>query len=450
MNLWSKQLMSNGLMGIVILAVVSSAMAGYPTDNLVIRPIETTGIQWGPSDIYMDIHNVRPDSAQVIVRISTTYKDHYMCSDDYLDFDTSFVVAPESDDKYKVTFEVPGAFGMSVTTALIWWEYFDPQPDWQARDSVRKVFTGRFITTEAAAQYSERRHNIGPYAANIGTTLLNWEFPRLVLYMTAKGKTLHDISRELIVRQEYVRIIYDRLAAAGFYPDEEEPYRPEILAVSEGEAFKIREMLPEIVGVVSEWYREHKSSPKAILSKKIDPEQNGIALQLLISLAMLHSALIDNDAGMNGCSREESYRKAIEPGWIVQGGEFFMPRLCLVPFAFNDDTKAIYWTVVRPDPNAAIDVEPITNTRAYVELNRAEIPTVKADMWCDKNPAGGEYRELLNRLNKHACEIAHTGDTSFNSSMMLNYILRLAMGEYFKDKLPPDGSLDCIRVEYSQ
>ncbi len=414
-------------------------------------------LQWGMRTISFTVDNPRSDSARIDVKVMTLYADHYLSGLNTIEQDTTLYVGPLAVQDMGVKFEIPGSFGRVISKAFFYWHYLHPFPnDSNAADSAAKTYSTVTIAKDEARVLVDRKHAVGPGYSKIDHPLLDFEFPRLMLFLLSRGSTLKEIEDLFIVEDGYTQHVYQKLKQDGFFPVAADTLAPGILALTEPELYSLRAKTKLATETFSAWYdREGKAGLDKIMKKAgLDDFSRELpGLQLKILLTLLERDLVDSTAAFdishfqNPDRDQKSQNRA---RWIVQGGDFFMPRLCLAEF---QDTGNFYLSTFSPDPKLPYDVASIWDMRKTIDKPTVTIPQIKA----------AQLRKVIEKANKEKlvdslalalksiisqARSDVTAMKPYQASYLADYIYEVGLGDYFAAHKVPVDWLDCVIIRY--
>ncbi|MDD4050285.1 MAG: hypothetical protein PHR28_00120 [candidate division Zixibacteria bacterium] len=443
------------LMLLIISAVVLAGDAGAVGPKL--ENIQIDLIQWGIRTVTFKVDNPRSDSAQIDVKFMTLYPDHYLSGLNMYKKDTTMFVGPLGVQDMAVTFEIPGSFGRVIPRVFIYWHYLHPYADDStASDSTTQTFSSVFIAKDEARVLVDRKHSVGPGYCKIDHPLLDFEFPRLMLFLLSRGSSLKAIENLFIVEEGYTGYIYNQLRQDGFFPLASDSLAPGILALAEPELYTIRAKTKLATETFAAWYdREGKAGLDKIMKKAglddFTQELPGVRMKILLTL--LETNLVDSTVAFDIShfrEPDQDQKSQSRARWIVQGGDFFMPRLCLAEF---QDKGVFYLSTFSPDPKLPYDVAPIWDMRKAVEKPAVTIPEIKATQ-LRKIVEKAQKDELVDSLGLALRSIISEARTDvaamkpYQASYFADYIYQVALGDYFAVHKVPADWLDCVIVRY--
>ena len=423
--------------------------------DFTVKDLQLDRIEWGIRTLTIKTDNPRDDTARLHVVIYSLYTDHYMSGLDRFDVDTNFVVPPHQSPVIKLSFEMPGSFGRIVTRAFVYWQFPQAGEGQKTSDSTFKTFSSVFIPKDEALQYSDSKHSLGPVYSIIDYPTLNFEFPRLILFLLSRGGTLWDIQELFIVEDGYTQLIYHRLREQGFFPLPGDTLSPGILAVTEPEAYKLRVRTQAAIETFAAWYAGGGGKGLMEIMRKAGLKDSLVvlpSLQLKILMTLLEKGWVNLPQGFDVSHFEKiSADLALQnrPRWIVAGGEFFLPRLCGAAFEQN---KMLLLSSFSPNPQLPYDKAPIYDIRKRAETAADSIPTIKVGQ-LRKAVAEAEKKGLLNDLAPKLKQVVleAQGDLEkcqpYQMPYLADYIYSVVLGGYFV-KHQPEGRFDCVQVKY--
>jgi|GEM_PF-3363401 len=414
-------------------------------------------LQWGLRTITVNVDNPRSDSARLDVKVMTLYPDHYLSGLKTLEVDTTIFIEPLAVRDIAVKFEMPGSFGRVISKAFFYWRYLHPWPnDSFAADSSSKTFSSVAIAKDEALTLSNRKHSIGPGYCKIDHPLLDFEFPRLMLFLLSRGSTLKKIEDLLLVEDGYTQYVYQQLRRDDFFPLPADTLAPGILALTEPELYTIRARTTQGTETFAAWYDQEGKAALDKLMKKagLDDfcrELPGLQMKILLTLLekdlVADASAFDISHFQNPDQDQKSQNRA---RWIVQGGDFFMPRLCLAEF---QDKGIFHLSTFSPNPKLPYDVAPIYDMRKAIENPLVPIRQIKAS----------QLRKIIDKATKEklidgvaadlkAIVEAARGDVAvmqpYQAPYLADYIYQTILGGYFVSKESPADWLDCVIIKY--
>jgi len=442
-----------GITAICSLLVFFAAGAVSSQQSIVVGNMQMDQVRWGSRLLHVPVENLRDTTAHIEVTLHTVYPGHYLSGLDRLEVDTTFDVPANESLDIDVSFEIPGSFGRMATRAMVVWRYDDYEPPPEVNDTVLQVFSNVFKAKGDATEYAGRKHGVGPVYSTIDHFPLNFEYPRLVLFLLARGESPESISELFKAQADYTDLIIARFGDEGFFPRADRVLAPGVLAISEREGYPLKEKADAAVGAFASWYENTgKDALFSIMDDcEIDPYTRELpSLQIPILLALFEASWADTEAGFEPL-RFEDMTRDIEmhnrTRWIVQGGEFFLPKLCLGVFEQNGQ---MYLATFSPDPKLPFDKASIYNMRKAVEEAGEAIVVIERERIRDILAAVRDkgviadfesaFRPIVDeaRAGLEYCE-------DYQAPYLADYLFRLAVGKYFVDHRPSQG-LDCVRI----
>lgn len=437
----------------VILGVLS---AGPVTgQDIVIGKMELDKVEWGIRKLYIPVDNLRDDTAYLNVIIHTVYPAHYLSGIDRLTVDTTLTVAPFALGRLEVPFEIPGSFGRAVSRAVVFWRYKGSRTPPGVPDSTFQMFSTVFYAQEDATPYADRKHCIGPAYAMIDYFDMNFEYPRLILFLLARGENLDAINSLFDTETDYTGLLVQRLRDQGFFPFGTDSLVPGVLAIEEGEGYAIKSKVKDAGEAFATWYENTGGQQLDDIFAEVglEPYTRELpALRMPILLTLLRENWVDTEHGFGVPQYEDmktDLRALTHPRWFVQGGEYFMPKLCLAAF---EENGRMHLGTFSPDPALPFDKAPIYDLRRAVEEAAGSLILVDARQIRDALARARQQNlaaDVVDRLR----EIIPDAQTdiqrfaAYQTPYLADYIIRVILGDYFVDQGPSEG-LDCIQVEY--
>jgi hypothetical protein len=445
-------------------AVIAAGIALFTTlffanllmaQKVVLGNYSMDKMQWGMRYIRFPIKNQMADPVRVNVMIQTMYPSHYASGLERLQVDTTLTLPPHDSGEYHVFFEVPGSYGRMATRATVYFWPDSSKSGSKGTDSTFQVFSTVFIAQGEAQQYGSRKHCVGPPYAIIDYPILNFELPRYILFMLARGIQPTAISNTFGIDASYVQLLMSRMLDQGFFPFKGDPNMPGILAISEDEAYKLKDKTRAAGDLFAKWFDEKGGAALARILEKgnvDDFSRNMPALRMALLLNLLEEAWADPAKGFD-IARFENEKNDLTVQnrlhWIVQGGDFFLPRLCLAAF---DQKERLHFGTFSPNPQLPFDKAPIYNLRDSSEQMADAIPYVDAAA-VRQMLAEARKQGLIKELAPKLKEIIVSAQADLEKFQPLqapylaDYFYQTALGAYFIKHKP--AGLDCIGVKYT-
>jgi hypothetical protein len=443
---------------IPLLLLAALAVGPAAAEGLSIGQIELDRNEWGSRKLYVQADNNTDDTVRIRIQLQTVYPTHYLSGLEHLTVDTTVVLGPKGIKDYVVPFQMPGSFGRIVTRAMIHWKYDHYVPANNAPDSTFQIFNNVFVAKGKTVDYADQKQSIGPVYSVMDHFQMNFEYPRLVLYLLSRGETPAQISTLFEADTEYTQEVISELRTEDFFPIETDSMAPGILAISEKEGYALKPVEKEAAETFADWYaKKGQKELKEILSQAgIDDYTGGLpSLQMAILYTLLMEKWTAPASGIGTPRFEEKtvdLRVLNQPHWIVQGGEFFLPKLCLAAF---DDNDIFHFGTFSPDPKLPFDKASIYDMRAAADKEAGSIIEIKADQMRQAVDLAGREK-LVDKISnevvgKAVSEIEKQKliepFKTYQRPYLADYIIRLMLGEYFIDHRP-DMGIDCIKVGY--
>ena len=441
---------------LIVMILFSSALPGMPDEDFIVGEMKMDRLQWGMRQLAIPISNPRQDTAYVRVTTYTFYMDHYLSGMDNIATDTSFIVFPANIDTHTVHLEWPASFGRIVTRVHLYWRFNNPDSGQIAADSMSMSFSSVIRSGGDAALYEGVKHCIGPAWSVMDYPVMNYELPRLMLFLLSREVELNKIATILRVERRYNDRVFQQLTGEKFFPIPESTTSPGILGITESEAYVLRNRTNRALELFTAWYDDKgKNKLDKIIGKSGLDDGAAImpSLRMVILLSLLREPLIDLPQGYD-IFRFEDKRADLanlnRPAWIVQGGEFFMPRLCI---AAADDDGSLRLSTYLPGPRLKFDKEAIIEMIAAVDSASGSIPRVKASTVAkiirqarEDNLVEELAEELQPLIDDARFDIEHIKD--YQEKYLAEYFFRIVLGAYFAKNRPSGITVDCIKVVY--
>jgi hypothetical protein len=444
---------------VLLLLVLSLICVGsLPAQDIIIGNIEFDRIEWGSRLVYIPVENAVDDIARLNIIIHTIYPGHYLSGLERLEVDTTVMLAPEVSVDLAIPFVIHGSFERVVTRVMIFWNFDSYVPEANVPDSTFQIFNRVYNPKGDADEYLGRKHAIGPVYSVMDHFLMNFEYPRLVLFLMSRGMSAENISSLFKAEHSYTGDIINDLRQEGFFPLPEDSLVPGLLAISESEGYTLKNLVQSAADAFSSWYEEtgRKEIENILDEVGIDDYNRGLpALQLPLLHTLLMEEWVEKTPGFDVLGfNDKDYDLQIhnQPRWIVQGGEYFLPKLCLAAF---EERGELHFGTFSPDPSLPFDKATIYNLRKQVEQEAGSVVTIDAvriqkalakarEIKLVDEIGGGKIRQVIENPETQAILKTYK---PFQEPYLADYIIRSALGEYFLNHRP-DGGLDCIKVGY--
>jgi len=434
-----------------IFSLMLGSVAGAQSPDITIGDMTIDRLQWGERILKIPVENHRDDSARLSIYIQTVYPHHYLSGLDRLDVDTFPVVPPNASLELFPSFEIPGSFGRAAIRAQVFWRY-DNGPT-VGPDSTFQVFTNVFEPKGEAGQYAGKRHSVGPAYSVMDHFQLNFEYPTILLYFLARDKSLTEISTLFKAEMEYSTLTVDRLRQEGFFPRENDSLSPGLLAVSEREGYPLRDKAQAAVAAFTKWYKNDGANKlDGILDDLgVDSRTRTLpSLQIPIFLALLEEPWNNPAIGLEPIgfeNQDNDIRTQNQPHWIMEGGDFFLPKRCLAVFK---DNGVLHLATFSPNPELPFEKATIYDMRKAAQESDGALAKVEASQLrqaVEEARKQGLVKDLAAKLDPIIAE-AQTGlefCPPYKKAYLADYIYRMALGGYFVDHMPERG-MDCVQV----
>jgi hypothetical protein len=424
------------------------------SQNFAIGDINLDQIKWGMRKLLIDVENPREDSVRIDILIKTFYPQHYLSGLDPFKVETTIVIQPLYFETYEIEMEIPASFDRLISRVEIFWRYNQPGPDDRELDSLFQRFSNVFKARDDAAVYGERKHSIGPAYCMIDYLEMNFEYPRLILFLLSRGESLEAINSMFYAEWAYTALLVERMRENGFFPFAKDT-RPGILAITENEAYAVKEKIKPLSEKFTRWFDEkgQKKLDEILTEFGVDDFTGGLpSIQMKMLLTLLEAEWVDPDAGFDIShfeKKEVDLQVQNKPKWIVQGGEFFMPKLCLAEF---EEQGEYHVGTFSPDPSLPYDKAPVYDLRKAVEDASGAITSIDMEKF-SQAVEKAKKKKLVKDISKDIMKTVEAAQADieqfqeYQASYLADYIIRVMLGDYFSGHKPGDG-LDCVRIRY--
>jgi hypothetical protein len=441
--------------------VLASVMLAVQPDHGIAQDFQIGRIQfdkleWGQRRLIIPVDNFRDDTARMVCMIQTIFPQHYISGLERLTVDTSFVVPPHSSDNCLIPVELPGSYGRMMSRVIVYWRFDHPRPEDRTPDSVMQVFKPAFVAHGPAMEYAEKRHSVGPVYSIMDHHDMNFEYPRLVLFLLSRGRSLAEIGALFEADPEYTGAVIKNLRADGLFPLASDTLAPGILAIEEAEAYAVKPKLDSAAKTFASWYttKGEKQLSDILRRAGLDDYVAGLpSLRLSILLTLLEESSGDTAKGVMTPvfdNMDADLAMQNRPRWIVQGGEFFLPRLCLAAFA---DKGQLYYGSFSPDPTLPFDKAPIYDFRKLAEESGDAIPVIEASQMREilrqarqtgmVKDIAGVFKQVIAGVQTDIKRFK-----SYQTPYLADYVYAVVLGAYFAGQKNAK-QLDCFQVRFS-
>lgn len=428
-------------------------MAAAQSKDVTIGDMTIDRLEWGERLLKVPVENLRNDTAHLSIYIQTVYPHHYLSGLDRLDVDTFLAIPPKASLEVYPSFEIPGSFGRVGIRAQVYWRYDNGRT--VGPDSTFQVFTNVFEPKGDAGQYAGKRHSVGPVYSIMDHFQLNFEYPTLLLYFLARGQTPEQISTLFKAEMEYTELTINRLRKENFFPRDEDSLSPGLLAVSEEEGYPLRDKAQAAVAAFTAWYEKGggKKLDGILDDAGVDSRTRTLpAVQIPIFLALLEESWNNPMIGLETIGfkdQDADITTQNQPHWIMEGGDFFLPKRCLAIFKDNGN---VYQATFSPNPELPYEKATIYDMRKAVQDADGALAQIKASQMLqvvEQARKDGLVKDLAAKLDPIITE-AQSGlefCPPYKKAYLADYICRMALGGYFVDH-PPERGVDCVQVAY--
>ncbi|MCK5126598.1 MAG: hypothetical protein KAR42_10105 [candidate division Zixibacteria bacterium] len=424
----------------ILLLSVTAVNAGFlRVNNMKLDPNH-----WGERHIIIPIENPSQDSARMTAELTITYPNHYLSGTETEAIDTSFIIESLFTGKKKFNFYLNGSFGRARMALVLKWKHVSDDPE-TVYDSTVQIFSNNFSARGDARGLVMHRYPIGPMGAMSNYNNLSYEYPRLVLYLTSRGTSIKDLNKMFRSDTTYTKAIIDEFRKRGLYPADTSYLNPAVLAISESEGFTARPKIMNFAAIFSEWYlsKGEKQLNKYLADAAIDSAAADI--QALKMQILYHALLFEWGTNTEYKLGErvnlaDDLRYLNTLHWIVQGGEFFQPRVCMS--AFTIDSTNLILGAFRPDQTLVCSKLALTFMYDRAKWNngvgKSNLPEITIEQFSallNKAQKGNLVDNLTKKLRQTIADVK--GDLGFYSEnkeyFLADYIVRITVGNCFKD-----------------
>ncbi len=428
-------------------------MAAAQSKDITIGDMTIDRLEWGERFLKVPVENHRNGTAHLSIYIQTVYPHHYLSGLDRLDVDTFAVIPPKTSMELFPSFEIPGSFGRVGIRTQIYWRY-DNGPT-IGPDSTFQVFTNVFEPKGEAGQYAGKRHSVGPAYSIMDHFQLNFEYPTLLLYLLARGQSPQEISTLFKAEMQYTDLTIRRFRKEGFFPRTEDSLSPGLLAVSEKEGYPLRDKVQAATAAFAAWYEKDGAKKLDGILDDIDIDSRTRTLpsvQIPLLLALLEKQWNNPVIGLETIGFEDQdvdVRTQNQPHWIMEGGDYFLPKRCLA--VFKDNGK-LHLATFSPNPELPFEKATIFDMRKAAQDADGALAQIDASQMrraVEQARKDGLIKDLAAKLDPIIAE-AQAGlefCPPYKKAYLADYIYRMALGGYFVDH-PPERGIDCVQVTY--
>ena len=425
---------------------------------LRINRITMDGNRWGARTFTIPFENLVDDSARVLVTLTISYRNHYLSGHEETVFDTSYTIPPQFTGDKKLEFNLDGSFGQARMDVVLKWRH-DSDPDSVGYDSLNQMFSNNFAGRQGSQGLDTYRYVIGPAHAAMEDRQFCFEYPRLLLFLTARGSTVDAVDQLMHPDSRYTWAIAEHFYDIGLFPDRPETTAPAVLALDETEGFAVREHVLAFNKEFDDWYKDKGSEEITRFCREAEIDSSVFSIPAFRML-FLYSLLID----------EWSENKPFAPRflaidddnfalnhvhWIIQGGEFFQPRVCFG--AYIDDTANILnCGLFEPDPSlpcfkTGMETMHLHAARAH-KISGIAMQAVSGEQMAMALKIAKKKKCGKAILKKLGDSIAKSREglsfyTDLLEPCLADYFVRMALGDSFKGERP--FALEkCFMVRY--
>ncbi|MEE9443638.1 MAG: hypothetical protein V3V99_13315 [candidate division Zixibacteria bacterium] len=443
---------------IVLIFIIGTCSSLSEAQKIFVKKISMDRNLWGLRYLKIPIENNRNDTARVSAEYFIKYENHYLSGLERTGFDTTFIVPPKSTNEYRFYYELPGSFGRSKSRLLIRWKYDNPLESDTIQDSTLQSFNTTVTAIGGADQYDAKKHSPGPAYGILNYQDIFFEYPRLLLYLLARQKTVDEIGTIFRVDLRSSYSIIDRLRSEGLFPEDQEDLKPRLVAISENEGFQIRPQINIATESFQAWYKSKgKAKLDEILAETgINPEQKGSkALRTLVLLSLLNESWTEPGSlsGLESTDFGKVLSNLNSVKWIVQGGDFFMPRLSLGAYEKNKDIVLFTFSL---DPVRGYEKARLTGVHENIEekirLLQTEVPSISPKDLIEIMKIArqsGLTDDLLKDIKSLLESVTSNLETyqGYQEPYLANYLIRSVVGGAFAERRHRNN-LDFIIVRY--
>ncbi len=425
--------------------------------GVTIDQIEFDRNEWGSRNVFIQADNILDDTARLSIVIRTIYPGHYLSGLERLEVDTNVVLGPGASEDFVIPFKMHGSFERMVTRVQIFWRYDNYTPEPGVPDSTFQIFNNVFRARGEAANIAGKKYSIGPVYSVMDQLQMNFEYPRLVLYFLSRGEKPEKISTLFEADLEYTNEVIQDFREEGYFPISDDKLAPAIIGIAEYEGYVLKKAIDQASDAFAAWYDKggRKEFGEILAGAGIDAytaELPVVQMPLLIRLLMdswINSAS-DYDV-MHFEKMDQDLRSSNRTRWIVQGGDFFLPKLCLGVFEEKGD---VCFGTFSPDPKLPFDKATIFNMRGKLEKDFGSATVLEAEQLRQAISEAGK-KQFIDKIADELKSIVTDKQTleifehyrPYKAPYLADYMCRMALGRYFINYLPEEG-LDCVRVKY--
>ncbi|MEZ5358892.1 MAG: hypothetical protein R3F48_08675 [Candidatus Zixiibacteriota bacterium] len=440
---------------VLFIVCCSTAEAGF----LRISHMTLDPNRWGERSLTIPIENPVDDTARINVSLTTAYPNHYLSCVDEIEFDTVLVIPPKFNGQEDVKFYIDGSFGRAKISFLAKWKH-DGDADTVGYDSTVQTFSVSFDARGPAEGLDDYRYGLGAMHSVWFDRNFDYEYPRLLLYLISRDKSVEEVHNMFYPSLDYTRKLAEHFQARGLIPENSTDAVKTFLAISENEGFAIRPEIMKFSEEFIQWYESKgsKNLDKYLREAGIDSAAAAIpALRMTVLYSLLmESWLAENAREWHAFENSpEDINIWNRPRWLVQGGAFFQPRLCMA--SFDDDVPGeILLGAFVPDYSLACMRLSLVfmHQRAEKDLSirDAAIATITAadakaalDKARDKKLTKEAQKMLTDVIENTATHLPYYNDAM--KPALADYICRIALASCFVDE--PQFTLDkFVAVRY--
>lgn len=445
------------VLAIVLIVIIGICPSLSKAQKLFVKKITMDRNLWGLRYLKIPIENNRNDTARVSAEYYIGFGDHYLSGLESINFDTTYVVPPNGTTEFKFYYELPGSFGRSKSRLIIRWVYDNPLESDTIQDSTFQSFNTTVTAIRGAEGYDTKKHCPGPAYSILNYKDTFFEYPRLLLYLLARQKTIDEIGSLFRVDLRSSYSIIDRLRSDKLFKEDQADLRPLLVAISENEGFQIRPQINDAVDSFKAWYDSKGKTELDLILKEsgIEPDKAGYkALRIFMLISLLNEKWLnpENSSDKESMNFENTIQNMNTIQWIVQGGDYFLPRLSLGAYDKNGDIVLFSFSL---SPVRGFEKARFTGVHNSIEeeirILGTETPGLPSkDMQEIMKSASnkGLVEDILMDINSLIKSVIPKLETyqEYQEPFLADYLIRSVVGGAFSEKRHHEN-LDFIIIE---
>jgi hypothetical protein len=349
------------------------------------------------------------------------------------------------------------SIGLAVIRVKILRKYFNPRLGDEPYEEVTQTFRSYMKIPDPAAAYMNKIYSAGPMYSLMNNVLVNLDLGRIYMFKMAREERRDKVAKAFEIGVDYLKEFHERLVEEGLFPMPNK-YIPGLMAINEEEALEIKAILDARgIPLFKKWYEDHgrDAIDLAMMDAGIvETARDMPSLRMALLLNIMEPGWLDLEDGyvsMHFQDRQTDLNAYRRPLWIIEGGEFFLPRLCHA--AFEEEDGTFYMSTFNPNTGLTYEKATIYDMRKIVSEDgiaaplveasqiRRALEAIKRDKRLESLPVN--LKQLIYEVRPYLKKIK-----SYQAPYLVDYVYRYILGAYFIEHPVAKGWLDCVRVDY--